>query len=83
MSRPDLLDAIAWAAGLPVEGIPTNPYPARVINMSTAGGLPVCSADLQRLITRVVEKRCLSLPQLKTIFTNRCQNQPIAKVSFL
>ncbi len=57
MSRPDLLDAIAWAAGLPVEGIPTNPYPARVINMSIAGGLPVCGADLQRLITRVVEKK--------------------------
>lgn len=57
MSRPDLLDAIAWAAGLPVEGAPTNPYPARVINMSIAGGLPVCGADLQRLINRVVEKK--------------------------
>ena len=34
MSRHDLLDAIAWAAGLPVEGVPDNPYPARVINMS-------------------------------------------------
>jgi serine protease len=57
MSRSDLLDAIAWAAGLPVEGAPLNPNPARVINMSIAGGLPVCGADLQRLITRVIEKK--------------------------
>ena len=57
MSRHDLLDAIAWAAGLPVEGVPDNPYPARVINMSMAGGLAVCGADLQRLIHRVVEKK--------------------------
>jgi serine protease len=57
MSRPDLLDAIAWAAGLHVEGIPNNPYPARVINMSIAGGLSVCGSDLQRLINRVIEKK--------------------------
>lgn len=57
MARTDLLDAIAWAAGLPVTGVPDNPYPASVINMSIAGGLPVCGPDLQRLINRVVEKK--------------------------
>lgn len=57
MSRTDLLDAIAWAAGLPVAGVPENPNPARVINMSIAGGLPVCGSDLQRLINRVIEKK--------------------------
>lgn len=57
MSRSDLLDAIAWAAGLPVAGVPDNPHPARVINMSIAGGLSVCGADLQRLVTRLIEKR--------------------------
>lgn len=56
MSRTDLLDAIAWAAGIPVAGVPDNPYPAKVINMSIAGGLSVCGADLQRLITKIVEK---------------------------
>ena len=56
MSRTDLLDSIAWAAGLPVPGVPDNPYPARIINMSIAGGLSVCGADLQRLITKVIEK---------------------------
>lgn len=56
MSRADLLDAIAWSAGIPVAGVPDNPYPAKIINMSIAGGLSVCGADLQRLITKVVEK---------------------------
>lgn len=30
----DLADGIRWAAGLPVAGAPTNPNPARVINLS-------------------------------------------------
>ncbi len=29
-----LLDALLWAAGLEVEGVGTNPHPARVINLS-------------------------------------------------
>lgn len=57
MSRSDLLDAMAWAAGLPVAGVPDNLYPARVINMSIAGGLSVCGADLQRLVTQILEKK--------------------------
>jgi serine protease len=56
MSRSDLLDAISWAAGFPVPGVPDNPNPARIINMSIAGGLSVCGNDLQRLITKVIEK---------------------------
>lgn len=30
----DIYDGIRWAAGLPVPGVPLNPYPAKVINMS-------------------------------------------------
>lgn len=56
MARTDLLDAIAWAAGLPVAGVPDNPNPAKIINMSIAGGLSVCGTDLQKLIHRVIEK---------------------------
>lgn len=56
MSRSDLLDAIAWAAGFQVPGVPDNPTPAHIINMSIAGGLSVCGADLQKLISRVIEK---------------------------
>jgi serine protease len=40
----DINDAIRWAAGLPVPGVPDNPTPARVINMSLGGGSP-CSAS--------------------------------------
>lgn len=56
MSRKDLLDSIAWAAGFHVDGVPDNPNPARVINMSIAGGLSVCGNDLQQLINQVISK---------------------------
>ena len=38
----DINDAIRWAAGLEVPGVPTNPTPAKVINMSLGGEQP-CS----------------------------------------
>lgn len=34
---PDLAAAIRWAAGLPVDKVPTNPHPADVINLSFGG----------------------------------------------
>ena len=55
MSRKDLIDAISWAAGLPVAGLPVNPNPAKIINLSMAGGYAVCGADLQALIDRLVQ----------------------------
>ena len=33
----DIIDGIAWAAGLNVPGVPPNPYPAQVINLSLGG----------------------------------------------
>ena len=33
----DIVDGIAWAAGLDVPGVPANPTPAQVINMSLGG----------------------------------------------
>jgi len=33
----DIVAGIRWAAGLPVPGVPDNPTPARVINMSLGG----------------------------------------------
>lgn len=54
--RQDLLDAIAWAAGLPVKDLPDNPHPARIINLSLSGGFTECGVDLQRLLDRLVEK---------------------------
>lgn len=40
----DIADAIVWAAGGTVDGIPVNPTPADVINMSL-GGAGACSED--------------------------------------
>jgi serine protease len=39
----DILDAIRWAAGLPVSGVPANPTPADVLNLSF-GAPGACSA---------------------------------------
>ena len=36
----DIIDGIAWAAGLAVPGVPANPYPAHVINLSLGGDGP-------------------------------------------
>jgi serine protease len=38
----DILDGVRWAAGLAVVGVPNNPNPARVTNMSL-GGCGACS----------------------------------------
>ncbi|USE79149.1 S8 family peptidase [Cupriavidus gilardii] len=34
----DTLDAMRWAAGMPVPNVPNNPTPARVVNISLGGG---------------------------------------------
>ncbi|WP_353712890.1 S8 family serine peptidase [Arthrobacter sp. K5] len=36
----DIADAIVWASGAPVDGVPANPNPARVINLSLGGTDP-------------------------------------------
>jgi len=33
----DIVAGMLWAAGLPVSGVPNNPYPARIENMSLGG----------------------------------------------
>ena len=36
----DIADGMLWSAGLPVDGLPTNPNPAEVINMSIGSSGP-------------------------------------------
>lgn len=43
-STSDVSDAIVWAAGGHVDGVPDNPTPAEVINLSL-GGYGACSED--------------------------------------
>ncbi|MFA7279267.1 MAG: S8 family peptidase [Sterolibacterium sp.] len=40
----DIIAGMLWASGLPVPGVPDNPNPARVINMSL-GGSGACTLD--------------------------------------
>ncbi len=49
----DMADAIRWAAGLPVSGLPLNGNAARVINMSLAG-LGACPSMIQDAINSAV-----------------------------
>ncbi len=49
----DIIAAIRWAAGLPVSGVPANPTPARVINLSLAGA-GNCSREEQDAINDAV-----------------------------
>lgn len=56
MLMQDMIDAIHWSVGLPVSGLSTNPYPARVINISISGGSFQCTPALQKAIDGAVAK---------------------------
>jgi serine protease len=54
---PDIVDGMRWAAGLSVAGVPLNPNPARIINISF-GGSAACGQAYQ---TAVDELRALGV----------------------
>lgn len=45
----DVFEGMLWASGVPIDGVPPNPYPAKVINMSL-GGLGGCANAVQEAI---------------------------------
>jgi len=49
----DVADGIRWAAGLSVSGVPANPNPAKIINLSL-GGQYNCTASEQYAITTTI-----------------------------
>lgn len=51
----DIADAIVWASGGAVSGIPSNPNPADVINMSLGGG-GACGYTYQNAINSAVSR---------------------------
>lgn len=55
MSLDDMVDAIRWSAGLPVAGAPANAYPAKVINISIAGGSTQCRPELQKAVDLAIK----------------------------
>lgn len=50
----DIVDGMRWAAGLAVPGVPANPYPAQVLNMSL-GSSGNCSMTFQSAVTAVID----------------------------
>jgi len=52
-SLSDIAEAIRWAAGLAVPGVPTNTTPARVINLSLGGGV-TCPANMQSAVDAAI-----------------------------
>jgi serine protease len=51
----DIIAGMRWAAGLAVPGVPTNPTPAKVLNLSL-GGPSECSAAYTTAITDITAK---------------------------
>ncbi|MDB6089227.1 MAG: hypothetical protein JWN85_2011 [Gammaproteobacteria bacterium] len=54
----DILEAMRWAAGLHVAGVPDNTHPAQIINMSL-GSSGACTSAQQTVIDEVVAKGVL------------------------
>lgn len=54
----DVLDAMRWAAGLSVAGVPLNPNPARILNLSFGGNSP-CTPLYQDVVDEVTRAGAL------------------------
>ena len=54
----DIIAGMRWAAGLTVQGAPTNPTPAQVINLSL-GGAGTCSAAYQSAVNEIIARGVL------------------------
>jgi serine protease len=57
-SDSDILAGMRWAAGLPVTGVPTNPTPARILNLSLGGTSP-CQASYRDVIQELTALKVL------------------------
>ncbi|MFI1654621.1 S8 family serine peptidase [Streptomyces sp. NPDC020472] len=55
-SSSDIADAITWASGGTVPGVPANPNPAKVINMSLGGASSTCPSVYQTAINGAVSR---------------------------
>jgi subtilisin family serine protease len=78
-SRQDFHDAVAWAGGLPVQGSPLNPNPAKLINISMAGQDAVCHPGLQLIIDRLLEKGVLIVSAAGNTFGKRAREPAVCR----
>lgn len=51
----DIIAGMRWAAGIPIPGVPDNPTPAKVLNLSL-GGSAGCSAAYQSAVDEIVAR---------------------------
>jgi serine protease len=54
----DIIEGMAWAGGLHVDGVPDNPYPAKIENLSL-GGFGACSAAYASVIAELAARGVL------------------------
>ncbi|ADJ27952.1 S8 family serine peptidase [Nitrosococcus watsonii] len=52
----DIIEGMMWAAGLPVPGVPDNPNPAQVINLSVGGPGLSCPFSYSQAIDKIVSR---------------------------
>ena len=55
-SSSDIQAAMRWAAGISVAGVPDNPNPAKVLNLSLGGSSSTCSAGYQAAVNEVLAR---------------------------
>ena len=71
----DIADAITWASGGTVSGVPANPTPAKVINMSLGGG-GTCGATYQNAINGAVARGTIVIVAAGNSNGNAASYQP-------
>jgi len=54
----DIIAGMRWAAGLPVPGVPANPTPARILNLSL-GATGACEQSYRETIDDLTERKVL------------------------
>ena len=54
----DIIEAMAWAAGIHVDGVPDNPYPAKIENLSL-GSFGACGAAYASVISELATRGVL------------------------
>lgn len=54
----DIIDGMRWAAGLVVTGVPANPTPAKILNVSLGGDDP-CNAAYQSVVDEITARGSL------------------------
>lgn len=52
----DIVDALRWAAGISIPGVPLNTTPARVANLSLGGANGGCSTTFQNAVNDVIAR---------------------------